>query len=60
MGAGGVLKSGKNLFAGGNTANHRAALQDENFLARLGEIGRGHQAIVAGANDDRVVFCHGD
>ena len=45
MGAGGVLKSSKNFFAGGNAANHRAALQDQNFFAGLGEIGRRHQAI---------------
>jgi hypothetical protein len=56
--AGSVLESGDYLFAGGDTTDHRAALQDQDFFAGLGQIGRRHQAVVAGADDDRVVFIH--
>ena len=58
MSTGGVLEAWKNFFAGADAADDRAALQDQDFFAGLGQIGRRHQAIVAGADDDRVVFSH--
>ena len=59
MGAGGVFEAGKNFLAGGAPADDRAAFQDQDFLPGLGQISRRDQAVVAGANDDRVVFCLG-
>ena len=59
MSAGRKLESRKYFFRDGNAADNRAAFQDQNFLSRLGEISRGHKPVVAGADDDRVVGCHG-
>ena len=59
MSAGGEFKSRKNFFRHGDAADDRAALQNQNFFSRFGEISRGHKPVVAGADDDRVVSGHG-
>ena len=58
--AGGELKAGENFFRDRDSADDRPALQDQDFLSRLGEISRSHEPIVTGADDDRVVVCHGE
>src|SRR5690348_4005026 len=49
----------KNFFSNGYAADNRAAFQQQNFFSGSGKISCGHEAIVAGANHDRVVVRHG-
>ncbi len=44
------------MLADGGAAQDVAALQDERFQAGSAEVGGGRQAVVAAADDDRVVF----
>ena len=44
------------MLADGGATQHGAPLQDERRQARPPQVGGGHQAVVATANDDRVVF----
>jgi hypothetical protein len=44
------------VLADGGTAQEAPTLQDERFHARPAEVGGGRQAIVAAADEDRVVF----
>ena len=48
-------KPGQRQFLGDDiAAQHRAAFQHQTAIAGLGEIGRRHQAVVAGAGHDDV------
>src|SRR5580698_2010015 len=54
------FKSGDDFFGDGCAAQDVAFFQDQNFFAGLGEIRRVHQAVMAAADYDDVVFlCHG-
>jgi hypothetical protein len=60
VGADGEFESGDDFFGDGGAAEDVAAFEDEDFFAGASEIGRVGQAIVAAADDDRVVgFGHG-
>ena len=53
------FETGKNLLGRGDAADHEPALQDQDFLSGLGKIRRADKAVMAGADDDRVVALHG-
>jgi len=59
MRAGRNFVTGKNLFTNGYAADNRSAFQKQYFFSGFGKISCGHEAIVAGANHDRVVVRHG-
>ena len=48
-------KPGKHLLGHRRAADALAPLEHQHPLARAREIGRAHQAVVAAADDDRVV-----
>ena len=50
------LESGKDFFGDGCAAEHMAALQHQNFLPGLRQVGGVDQAVVAAADDDHVVL----
>ena len=50
------LEARVDLFGDGGAAEHVAALEHENFLAGLGQVGGVDQAVVAAADHDDVVF----
>ena len=54
-----VLKTGVNLLGYCGTANQMAALQNKDSLAGFRQVCGAGEAVVAGADDDRVVICHG-
>ena len=56
VGANGKLEAGKDLFGHRGAAQHVAALQHQDFLAGARQIGGVHQAVVAAADHDGVVF----
>ena len=61
VGKNGELESGNDFFSDGGAAENVAALENQNFLARAGEIGRVYKAVVAAADDNDVVaFRHED
>ena len=61
IGENGEFEAGDDFFGDGGAAQNIAALEDQNFFARAGEIGRVDQAVVAAADDDDVVALgHGD
>ena len=53
--ADGELEAGKDFFRHGGAADEVTPLEHEHFSARLREVGRVHQAVVAAADDDDVV-----
>src|SRR5215469_2833541 len=53
--ADGEFESGDDFFGDGGAAENVAAFEDEDFFAGAGEVGRVGQAVVASADDDRVV-----
>ena len=60
VGKDGKFEAGDDFFGDGGAAENVAAFEDEDFLAGFGEIRRVHQAVVAAADHDDVVFlCHG-
>ena len=54
VGDGGDPDAGPQLVGIGNPTDPLAALEDERREAALGQVGRGDQAVVAAADDDRV------
>jgi hypothetical protein len=56
VGANRKLKAGKNFFCTGRAAEHVAAFQHENFLARARQISGIDQPVVASAYDNHIVF----
>ena len=50
------LEAGKDLFGASRSAEHVAAFEHENFLARARQISGVDQAVVASANHDYIVF----
>ncbi len=59
IGADRIFKTRIDLFSDRRAAEHMAALQDEHFFPGFGEIGCAGQAVVAGADDDRIIVGHG-
>ena len=59
IGANRIFKSRIDLFGHRRAAEHMAALEHQNFLPCFGQIGGAGEAVVAGADDDRVVVGHG-
>jgi hypothetical protein len=55
VGGAGDFAAGPNFFGDAASAENVAAFEDEDFLPRLGEIRSGDEAVVARANNDRVV-----
>src|SRR5580704_10937084 len=51
----GKFEPGNDFFGDGGATENIAALEDQNFFARAGEIGRVHKAVVAAADDNDVV-----
>jgi hypothetical protein len=56
VGGRGDFETGENLFGDAGTADDVAALEHEHLPACLREVARGHEAVVAAADDDRVVL----
>ena len=55
VGADGELEAGEDLLRDRGSPEHVPALEDEHLLARPGQVGGAHQAVVPAADDDRVV-----
>ena len=49
------MEAGEDFLGDGGAAEHVPALQDEHAPPRTREVGRMNQAVVATADDDRVV-----
>ena len=49
------LEAGEDFLGHGRAAEHVAALEHEHLLAGAGQVGGGDEAVVAAADDDRVV-----
>jgi hypothetical protein len=53
------FKSGDDFFGDGGATQDVTFFEDQDFFAGLGEVGRVHEAVVATADYDDVVFlCH--
>ena len=50
----GGAKAGMEFFGDGGAADGRALLQHERFVSGTGEVKRGNEGILAGADDDDV------
>jgi hypothetical protein len=61
VGENGKFEAGNDFFGDRGAAENVAALENQNFFAGAGEIGRVDKAIVAAADDNDVVSLrHGD